>query len=235
MGSGYKSEKYHIYVDGSYINGCVGYGVVILKDENVIEELSGRVPEELVRGTNQVAGELFAVKKAIEWCQERGIKEVSIFYDYEGIEKWVSGDWKAKNPVTQEYINFISKSGIKINWHKINSHTGDPINERADKLARESCSGSENTDILISELECKALGFVEFLKNNGFSASLKGIYNSNCAKIEISEGNKSIGFLNIYHTKRIRFSPKYHELKEKHDKIDSLWQEYNSEQLELLF
>ncbi len=164
MGSGYKIEKYRIYVDGSYINGCVGYGIVILKDEKIVAELSGRVPESLVQGTNQVAGELFAVKEAIKWCQEKGIEEVSIFYDYEGIEKWVSGSWKAKNPVTQEYVDFISRSGIKIDWHKIYSHTGDHINERADRLAREGCSDSENTESLISELERKALGFVEFLK-----------------------------------------------------------------------
>ncbi len=233
MGSGCKSEKYKIYVDGSCINGCVGYGIVILEDEKIIAELSGRISEDLVQGTNQVAGELFAVKKAIEWCQEKGIEEISIFYDYEGIEKWVSGNWKAKNPITQEYADFISKSGVKIDWHKINSHTGDAMNERADKLARESCAGSESMDLLVSELRSKALGFVEFLKNKEFNANLKGIYNSNCAKIEISKGNKNIGFLNIYHTKKIKFSPKYHELKEDHDKIDSLWQEYNSDQISM--
>ncbi|MGQ9609593.1 MAG: RNase H family protein [bacterium] len=234
MGSGCKSERYKIYVDGSCINGCVGYGIVILENEKIIAELSGTVPENLVQGTNQVAGELFAVKKAIEWCQRNNVKEISIFYDYEGIEKWVSGNWKAKNPVTQEYVDFISKSGIKIHWYKIHSHTGDPMNERVDRLARESCSSSESIDLLVSELECKALGFIEFLKSKGFNANLKGIYNSNCAKIEILEGNKSIGFLNIYHTKKIKFSPKYHELRENQDEIDSLWQEYNSGQISLL-
>ena len=58
---------YHIYVDGSKLNGIVGYGVVILKDGEVIEEINGIVPDCDVQGTNQVAGELYAVRKAIEW------------------------------------------------------------------------------------------------------------------------------------------------------------------------
>ena len=57
---------YHIYVDGSKLNGSVGYGIVILKDGIVVEEMHDTVPECDVQGTNQVAGELYAVRRAIE-------------------------------------------------------------------------------------------------------------------------------------------------------------------------
>ena len=32
-----------------------------------------------------------AIQKAIEL----GVEELKIYYDYEGIEKWASGEWKA--------------------------------------------------------------------------------------------------------------------------------------------
>ncbi len=64
---------------------------------------------------------------------------------------------------------------------------------------------------------------------------MKGIYNSHCAKIEVSKENKPIGHINIYHTIKKPFSPKYHELKDKSfkDKLDLLWQEYHKGRTQL--
>lgn len=223
-------ETYHIYVDGSNLGGATGYGVVILKDGELIEELSGSVPDALTQGTRQIAGELFAVERAIMWCQENGIREVSIFYDCEGIEKWASGEWKTNHPLTRRYAELVRNSGILIHWHKVNSHTKDCWNERADELAKIGTGflTHKTEGELVSELENKAKGFVGFLESHGFKAKLKGIYNHNCAKIEISENDRVIGYINIYHTKRIAFSAKYHELKDSsyEGRLDLLWQEY---------
>jgi len=127
---------YHIYVDGSYFNGVTGYGVVILKDGKVEKEFCGSVSEEETCGTHQVAGELFATGKAIKWCEENGIDEIHLFYDYEGIEKWATEVWQAKQPLTQRYRKFMRNCDIKIFWHKVDSHTGDRWNDRADELAK---------------------------------------------------------------------------------------------------
>ena len=37
---------YQIYVDGSHLDGAIGYGVVVLKDGHPVAELSGPVEEE---------------------------------------------------------------------------------------------------------------------------------------------------------------------------------------------
>lgn len=127
----------HIYVDGSFIHGKVGYGLVILQNGKPAGEFYGSVDNEEYVATRQVAGELFAVGKAVQWCKINNIKEITIFYDYMGIECWVTGKWKAKLPLTQRYAQFVRSSGIRIRWQKVAAHTGNFWNERADELAKQ--------------------------------------------------------------------------------------------------
>jgi len=232
---------HQIYVDGSFLDGQVGYGVVILEDGKVTEELSGQVDAELVEGTRQIAGELFAVQEAIKWCRRNSVREVAIFYDCKGIEKWASGQWKTKHPLTQKYAEFVRNSGVRIYWHKVDSHTGDRWNERADELAKKAAgplSSPETKDNSASELENEAKKFMQFLSDRGYDGELRGIYgNPGCAKIGITEGDKDLGYINIYRTNKIPFLPRYHELKDKsfEDKLDLLWREYHYGERQLPF
>lgn len=131
----YKNKGYEIDVDGSYKNGISSYGVVIRKDGKVIKEISGIVNSSQVYNSNQIAGEIKAVKEAILWCRNNKISEVTIYYDYKGLEKWANGLWKTKKDISKEYAEFMKINDIKINWIKIKSHTGKQWNEYADKLA----------------------------------------------------------------------------------------------------
>ena len=137
-----RSSRYDVYVDGSFINGATGYGAVILENRKVVDELSGAVHASEVNGTRQVAGELVAVKEALNWCLEHSVSAVSIYYDYLGIEKWARGEWKTNQPLTKEYARFVRECPIKIRWHKVDSHTGDRWNDRADALAKTGAASS---------------------------------------------------------------------------------------------
>lgn len=226
--------EYQIYVDGSFLNDLVGYGLVILKNNQVVTELSGSVSDTFAQGTRNIAGELFAVEEAIGWCKQNGVREISIYYDYKGIEKWASGEWKAKIPLTRRYAEFVRKSQINIYWHKIAGHTGNKWNERADELAKAEASsisaksGSQHSPN--TELENKSKGFATFLMDSGYVAEFKGIYgNPHCAKIQVYAADKNLGFMNIYCTKKEPFLPKYHEIKDQshRDKLEILWREYH--------
>lgn len=132
--------KTEAYVDGSYKDGKVGWGVVIVRDGELFGELSGVLEDQDVLGTRQVAGELRAVEEVVSWCKKHKVKEIYIHYDYTGIKEWVTGAWKAKNPVTQKYRDYLTESKLKINWVKVKSHSGVKYNDMADKLAREIIS-----------------------------------------------------------------------------------------------
>lgn len=129
-------DDYHIYVDGSYMNGQVGYGFVVLKNNEIIKEKSGTVNDPDYIHSHQVGGEIKAVEKAVLWAEDKGIKKIYIYYDLANLEKWITGEYKAKNPMTKQYRDEVRKTDIDIIWKKVESHTGDQWNDYADKLAK---------------------------------------------------------------------------------------------------
>lgn len=129
-------DGYQIFVDGSFINGKIGYGAVILKNGKPVNEISGCVREKSLESMRQIAGETTAVIKAVEWCKKQGINKVTIHYDYEGLYKWPSGIWKTKNEHTALYAHQVRSAGMEIKWKKEAAHTGSRWNEYADRLAK---------------------------------------------------------------------------------------------------
>jgi ribonuclease HI len=126
---------YQVYVDGSYVNGKVGYGAVLLNDGQEMQRFSGRVREDT--DTRQVAGELVATMTVLDYCVAQQIPTLEILYDYEGIEKWARGLWKANIALTQRYAAYMRACPIKIKWHKVRSHSGNAWNDVADQLAKQ--------------------------------------------------------------------------------------------------
>jgi ribonuclease HI len=131
------SDGYQLYVDGSFLNGRVGYGVVIVKQEIMLDELYGQVKDAAMQSMRQVGGEIMAVQYGLSWCQDHAVEAVGVFYDYVGIENWATGRWQAKNEFTQAYARFVQTCDIVIRWHKVKSHSGDYWNDRADELAKQ--------------------------------------------------------------------------------------------------
>ena len=138
--------KATVYVDGSYstINnkGVYGGGIVLL--------LEG-VPHPLFHTCNgddtniarlrNVAGELLATISAVGILKSLPqYTELEICYDYEGIEKWVTGEWQAKKAFTIAYKKAMleAQQNLKMTFKKIAAHTGDEYNEKADKSAKEA-------------------------------------------------------------------------------------------------
>jgi ribonuclease HI len=233
------ARGYELYVDGSYINGATGYGVAILKDGEVVAELCGPIEQALVDGTRQVAGELRAVEEALVWCKQNRVDEAAIYYDYYGVEKWATGAWKANQPLTQGYGKRVRESGIRIRWRKVYAHTGDRWNDRADALAKRgalsalkqgtpSSAAPSGDNALVAELLEKQERFLEFLMVKGIEAAFDRIYNDQFARLFILRNEKSVGMVDLYHTKRKPFSPYLHNFKDKalQAEIESYWQAF---------
>ncbi len=222
---------YHIYTDGSWLNGAIGYGVVILKDGSLEAELSGRVEDTDLQGMRQVGGELKAVRCAIEWCRGHDVQDAEIFYDYIGIEKWTTGEWKANKSGTRAYAAFLRDCPVGIRWHKVESHSGDPWNDRADQLAKrgavqgQSVSQPEEQDPL-REARDKASEFVELLVRHDIPASFQGVVNDQYARVVIGSRR---GFLDVYNTpKRPVSDPYVHDFRDPSLKseVENLWHEF---------
>lgn len=129
------------YVDGSYEHRKRRYAygcALVLEDEVITLSGSGAEPDYL--SMRNVAGEILGSEQAILWALEHGYSAVTIYYDYEGIEKWADGIWRANKPGTKRYQAFIAEKRreIKISFQKVAAHTGVMYNEMADQLAKEA-------------------------------------------------------------------------------------------------
>jgi ribonuclease HI len=138
------------YVDGSYseATGVYSYGCVILSDDKV-ERLSGNGNDESATSMRNVAGELLGAMRAVKWAYENKYPRIIIYHDYEGIAKWITGEWKAKQDGTKKYVDFVMKykKNLVIDFVKVLAHSGDKYNEEADKLAKEALTKQISLDI----------------------------------------------------------------------------------------
>lgn len=128
------------YVDGSYSESenKYSYGCVILFNDKSIK-LGGVDNNVDYVDMRNVAGELLASMEAIKWAKQNKYSSITIYHDYEGIERWANGNWKANKKGTIEYVEFIEeyRKWIDIDFIKVKAHSGDIYNEEADKIAKE--------------------------------------------------------------------------------------------------
>ncbi|GAB2318672.1 ribonuclease H family protein [Alkalibacterium sp. s-m-22] len=133
-------ESVIAYVDGSFDKRAkkYSYGVVMIKDGKVLDELANAADDPKYAESFQIAGECFGALNAIKWAVSHGYKSVIIHYDYLGIEMWATERWKANKTVSKDYVTYFKKYAQEINVHfvKVKAHTGVLYNERADQLAK---------------------------------------------------------------------------------------------------
>lgn len=129
------------YIDGSYDKntGCYSFGGVLIIG-NTQHTFYKKYEPDLYAEARNVAGEIKGAGYIINYAIHQNLKELNIIYDYEGIEKWYTGFWKANSPIARAYVEFRNqvKDQIKINFIKVKSHSNDKYNDLADKLAKKA-------------------------------------------------------------------------------------------------
>lgn len=131
-----------IYTDGScnVQQKIGGYGLI--STNNAIKESGKKTP------TTNNEMELTAILRAIELAQEQGYEKIEIYSDSEyAIKsvsewacKWEKNNWtkkkgKIKNlKLIKEIFKKVKENDIS--FHHVKGHSGNEINEYADKLAK---------------------------------------------------------------------------------------------------
>ena len=125
-----------IFVDGSYYKNRYSWAFAVYQAGNLLFSNSGVGEDSEAAKMNNVAGELAAAVKAIEWAEMNNLKPITIHHDYMGIAAWAEGSWQAKNKFTLSYAQFASANLSWVQFQKVEGHTGVAGNELVDKLAK---------------------------------------------------------------------------------------------------
>ncbi len=145
-----RSDALVAYVDGSYEHSLTKYGfgcVFVLPDGSVyVENGSGNNPE--TAALRNVSGEMLGAMQAVRWGIKNGFSKIEIRFDYEGIEKWVTGAWKSKTELTQKYAAAMRKwqGQIAMEFTKVPAHSNVFFNELADELAKDAVANKDGID-----------------------------------------------------------------------------------------
>lgn len=131
----------YAFVDGSFNSdtGDYGYGGFLhYNDKNY--QLKGIGCNAEMANMRNVAGEICGAMAAVCKAETLGIQEFTLFYDYLGIECWVTGAWKTKKAYTFEYAQFMNsdKRTVKVKFEHVKGHTGVYGNELADAIAKDA-------------------------------------------------------------------------------------------------
>lgn len=129
------------FCDGSYENSLNRYsfGVVLIDKENNEIPLCGYGSNPKFVSSNNIIGEIFGVINALDWAISNGYEKIKIYHDYEGLSKWISGEWQAKSDVAKMFTAlYRSKFDgvLEVVFEKVKGHSNNKYNDRADALAK---------------------------------------------------------------------------------------------------
>lgn len=142
IGPAIKEGSIIVYADGACSGnpGPAGLGMVLIDGKRRVER-----SEYLGTGTNNIA-ELTAVLRALEAAPD-GSRPLAIHTDSQYSIGVLSKGWKAK--ANQELVKTIRERLAErrnVTLHYVPGHSGVPLNERADELARTAVTDRKTTE-----------------------------------------------------------------------------------------
>lgn len=131
------------FCDGSYDDKLKRYshGVLVIYGNFQESEIYGYSNNPKYLSTRNVVGEILGVINALDWAVSNGYSKIKIYYDYEGLEKWISGEWKAESETAKMYVSIFKNRYadiIQAEFENIKGHSNNKYHDRADELAKKA-------------------------------------------------------------------------------------------------
>jgi len=134
------------FTDGSYDEATnrYSYGICIFDDEGNEINLCNVVNYSPFASSRNIAGEIYGVLTALDWAVSNGYEKIRIYHDLESISKWATGEFDANSDIARYYVkqlNYKYKDCISYEFIKVEGHSNNPYNEKADQLASSALKG----------------------------------------------------------------------------------------------
>jgi len=129
------------FTDGSFDKDLkrYSYGVQFIKPDGAEDDICGYGSNQKYIDSNNIIGEIFGVINALDWAISNGYEKIKIYHDYEGLSKWISGEWNTNSEVAKMYISLYNlkfKDFLEVVFEKVPGHSNVIYNEKADQLAK---------------------------------------------------------------------------------------------------
>ena len=142
-------HKLEFYTDGSHLKGTdkVTYGICLV-DGQAVSTHSGELNTKEFKNkynsdVSNPTAEFYAAAVVTGLIRDIPNLEVTVYSDFNGVQKWISRGWKAKKPYIKDLLSFIdknldtfAKNGSTIEFVWVKGHSGNKFNEMADQLCR---------------------------------------------------------------------------------------------------
>jgi ribonuclease HI len=131
------------FCDGSFdsAKNRYSYGVFIIDKDFKEHELSGRASNPKYVSSRNIIGEVLGAINAMDWAVSNGYKKIKIYHDYEGLSKWLSGEWAARSEVANMFVYIYNTKFadlVQVTFEKVKGHSNNKYNDKADELARKA-------------------------------------------------------------------------------------------------
>lgn len=129
------------FTDGSFDKqlGRYSYGVLIVAPDKKEYELCGYGNNPKYISTQNIIGEILGSINAMDWAVSNGYEKIKIYHDYEGLAKWISGEWKAESDVARMYKAILTEKYaglLDIAFEAVKGHSNNSYNDKVDILAK---------------------------------------------------------------------------------------------------
>lgn len=192
------------FTDGSYKKELrrYSYGVKLICPDGTNDELCGFGDNEEYVESMNIVGEVFGVINALDWAISNSYDKIKIYHDYEGISKWISGEWNAKSGVALMFKHLFDskfKDLLEVVFEKVPGHCNIRYNCIADSLARAALANRKYVPISgdnwysvpnISKDDFEAL--IKLVEENNVSISHEVLCTSTKDVYKLSLGNDSL-------------------------------------------
>lgn len=129
------------FTDGSFDKDLkrYSYGVQFILPDGTETEICGFGSNQEYIDSNNIIGEIFGVINALDWAISNEYEKIKIYHNYEGLSKWISGEWTAKSKVGKMFVTLYElkfKDFLDVVFKKVPKQSNIIYNEKANQLAK---------------------------------------------------------------------------------------------------
>ena len=140
------------YCDGSYDQkrNRYAYGVLIIDSEKQTHEVCGASKNIKYTSSHNIIGEILGVINAMDWAVSHSYPKIKIYHDYEGISKWINGEWAAKSDAAKAFVSIYQEKYadlLQVEFEKVKGHSNNKYNDIADELAKRALTDNVRVPI----------------------------------------------------------------------------------------